>query len=426
VENNERIVQLLSNAKELTMFLIVNKETSKQGKCPSSKSRIDSDSEVTIQQRQEEAELLCGSNDTRSTSSFLEINKTIDNGDNNHSVPEVENTPDEILIAGRDSPVLKLSYEDQHRRIPFEGHSFQRLTSVCTLFFGVKNTRRMLFQYKDEDGDLVQISTDAELAYALQYCATNTNPRVLRLQFSLKQWKNKKGSPEDNQSSRDLCTPNNADSNHEKVSTTRALPMKKLQEGDVIQLSNSGGLHLVLSSNHSQEEEEEFDDDDQEEKRFKRKFKKMKPQFIVSAGSDDSEASQWIVEKALPKKKKKNDSKNEGVNIDSKKDDQEIFFLKNKKKSTVDNSYLRVNQTGEKVVHKSGTGIWARFCVEYVGSSGCIRLRSVGRSHLKNADAAANAFLGIVQEASKSDASQVVRANLNKNDKRALFFVRFF
>jgi len=89
----------------------------------------------------------------------------------------------------------------------------------------------MLLQYKDEDGDLVQISTDAELAYALQFYATNTNPRVLRLQFALRQWRNKKCSPEDNQSSRDLCTPNDADVNHKKVSTTRALPMKKLQEG---------------------------------------------------------------------------------------------------------------------------------------------------------------------------------------------------
>jgi len=287
----------------------------------------------------------------------------------------------------------------------------------------------MLLQYKDEDGDLVQISTDTELAYALQFYATNTNPRVLRLQFALRQWRNKKCSPEDNQSSRDLCTPNDADVNHKKVSTTRALPMKKLQEGDVIQLSNFEGLHLVLSSEHSQEEREEEkvdDDDDQEEKRSKKKCKKTTPQFIVGASSDNSEASHWIVEKVLPKKKKKNDSKDEGVNIDSQKDD-EMIFLKNKMKNAVENSHLRVNQTGEKVVHKSigGTGPWARFRVDYFGSSGCIRLRSVGRSNLKNADAAANAFLGIVQEASKSDASHVVRANLNKNDKRALFHVRF-
>jgi len=428
VDNNERIVQLLSNTKELelTMFLVIDKAVPKPENCLSSKSTIDSGSEVTSQQQQqhqEEAELLCGSNDTRSTSSCLGI----DNDDNNHSIPEIEITP-EVLVANRDAPVLKISYEDQHRRIPFEGHSFQRLTSLCTLFFGVKNTRRMLFQYKDEDGDLVQISTDAELAYALQFYATNTSPRVLRLQFSLRQCKYKRGSPEDNQSSPDLSTPNNVDINHERVLTTRALPMKKLQEGDVIQLSNRG-LHLVLSSNNSQEEREEDEvvADAEEEKQSKRKFKKMKPQFEVSASSDDSEASHWIVEKALPKKKKKNDNKDEGVNIGSQKDDEEIIFLKNKKKSAIDDSHLRVNPTGERVVHKSigGTGLWARFCVEYVASSGCIRLRSVGRSHLKNADAATNAFLGIVQEASKSDASHVVRANLNKDDKRALFNVRF-
>jgi len=316
VENNERVVQLLSNAKELTMFLVINKEASNSSS-PSMSKEIPS----------------------------IESSESVESASGNNSVSGIEITP-EFLIAGRDAPVLKLSFEDQHRRIPFEGHSFNELTSLCTYFFGVKNTRRMLLQYKDEDGDLVQISTDTELAYALQYCATNTNPRVLRLQFSLRQCKNKISSPEDNQ----------------------PLSVRTLQEGDIIQLSN-GGLNLVLSEN------------------------------VVSARSDDSEASHWIVEKPLPPA--------------SQKQEEAIIFLKNKTKDGA--SHLRSSMAGDGVDHDGGTGPWARLCVEYVSDcSRSIRLRSSCKK---------NEFLGIVHPAG-ANVSPVVRSNLNKDDKGALFNVR--
>jgi len=397
VDNNERVSHLLSNIKEkneLTMFLVVNKGGSNS---PLPSESIDTGAPEDLSQHQPEEDVLRSTNGTHSTSSLDDKNNNMDN------LP---------ITASRGAPVLKLSFEDHHRRIPFEG-DFQQLTSLCTLFFGVKNTRRMLLQYKDEDGDLVQISTDAEFAYALEFYATNTKPRVLKLKFSLKQCKNKRYSPEDNESSLDLSTPARDRSNQ-----TRALPIgRKLQEGNVIQLS-SGRFHLALSENNSSQEKDEDEEEEAQEEKGSKKFKKMQPQFIVSASSDDSEASQWIVEKPLPKKMKKNDKKDEHANVDSQKEEPEIIFLKNKSLSAIGNSHLSVNPTGEKVFHNGANGPWARLCVEYVGSSdGCIRLRSVGRSKLKKADAAANAFLGIVQSK--------VRADLNKDDNRAIFNVRF-
>jgi len=92
------------------------------------------------------------------------------------------------FVESSQAPIIKISFEDQHRRVQFDGASYSKLVELCTYFFGVKNPHRMVICYQDEDSDMIQISSDAELLYALTYHTkpTPNDLKILKLFFSLK------------------------------------------------------------------------------------------------------------------------------------------------------------------------------------------------------------------------------------------------
>jgi hypothetical protein len=223
------------------------------------------------------------------------------------------------------APILKISYEDQHRRVQFADASYLKLIELCTYFFGVKNPHRMVICYKDEDSDMIQISSDAELQYALTY---HTNPtqnglKILKLFFSVKQKKKTELSVESVQEQQ------SHDSNSSKT----------LQEGAVVLLTTQqegNKLYLSLLGNK------------------------------VVGSIEESQNAHWIVENA-PQPNNNEQSSSQVILLSN------PLFTSSKKKS-----HLRVAASG-RVDHNGANGNYARFQVEYL-PNGQIKLRSVGRS----------------------------------------------
>jgi hypothetical protein len=241
------------------------------------------------------------------------------------------------------SPILKISFEDQHRRVQFSNASYSKLTELCTYFFGVRNPHRMVLCYQDEDSDMIQISSDAELQYALAYHTTTTpnGLKLLKLFFSVRQ--KKKVDPA-------VAT------SAEKELSLEPQPSHKLKDGEslfVTALKDGKLLHLAMSGD----------------------------QVLCSA--DPSQHALWAVEIAP---KGKEDSE-EGASV-------EVILLSNPQFTTTNNnkSHLRITASG-KVDHKGMKGPWARFAVQHL-ANGQVKLRSVGRS-LEHPE---RAFLGIVKK----------------------------
>jgi len=238
------------------------------------------------------------------------------------------------------APILKISYEDQHRRVQFDGASYAKLIELCTYFFGIRNPHRMVICYQDEDSDMIQISSDAELLYALTYHTTpySNGLKILKLFFSLKKKK--------------LDAPLQADSVFEQ-SEQQQESQKKLKAGAVVLLTTKNfgeKVFLTLQGN----------------------------QIVGRPSQDDSPNAQWLVE-PVPKGKDTDES-------------SQVIFLSNPLFTTHNKkTHLRVNCG--RIDHTGGNGNWVRFHVEYLPNSQ-IKLRSVGR-FAQHPD---RCFLGIVKK----------------------------
>jgi len=62
---------------------------------------------------------------------------------------------------------IKLSFDDQMRRFPFQGTSFAALHDQIISLLGLDKTADIVLKYADEDGDFITISSDLELKSAL-------------------------------------------------------------------------------------------------------------------------------------------------------------------------------------------------------------------------------------------------------------------
>jgi len=288
--------------------------------------------------------------------------------------------------------IIKLSFQDHHRRLPFEHQagnaSYACLTDSCTQFFGVKNIHRMVLSYQDEDGDRVQLSTNAELAYALDHyaekSAANGNIPVLRLRFSVK-------SPPVLQIPSAIAVPPVVS---EDESKSNPLPIqRRIQDGDVIVLqAQREGVLLNLAYC----------------KKDQKVIAARQPQAANSAEKMFfRKNAQWVVEKCDNALADPLETANE----------DKIFFLSCQMlRQEKAHSHLRVYPNGS-ANHEGGRGLWARFVITS-HNDGQVTLRSVGRS--KNHPE--NNFLGIA----KNNAQQfVVAGDLNENSDNAKFTLHF-
>jgi hypothetical protein len=269
--------------------------------------------------------------------------------------------------ASSQAPILKISFEDQHRRVQFEDASYSKLIELCTHFFGVKNPHRMVICYQDEDSDMIQLSSDAELSYALTYhtAPTPNGLKLLKLFFSVKQ-KKKADSASVQFSHLDALT--------EETSLERSL-----RNGSIVILTSlQDQLHLSLS-----------EDSDR-----------------VVGNAELSPNAHWLVE--FVQTNKDQEDPNQLVLISN-----PAFTARNSKKS-----HLRVAASG-KVDHKGANGNWARFALQHVGN-GQIKLRSVGRS-IQHAD---RCLLGITKQPSPNGCREAV-GDLTEDAPEALFHVQF-
>jgi hypothetical protein len=263
------------------------------------------------------------------------------------------------------APSLKISFEDQHRCVQFSGTSYLKLTELCTYFFGVKNPHRMVICYQDEDSDMIQITSDAELSYALAYHTTKTQRglKILKLHFSIKQKKNFDLPVID-----DIVVQDQTEQQQKESE-------RKLKPGAIVFLSiekEGNRQYLSLSGD----------------------------QVLFSA--DHSPNSHWEVESAS------NGKENEGSC-------SQFILLSNPFFASSHNkSHLRVAASG-RIDHKGAKGNWARFSVQYL-PNGQVKLRSVGRS-LHHPE---RCFFGLVSQKTNR---YVAVGNLPEDAPEALFNV---
>jgi len=316
-------------------------------------------------------------------------------------IPETKSQPQPELLY-RESPstvIVKLSFREHHRRIPFNSETvtYARLTELCTQFFGVKNVHRMQFSYVDDEGDKTQLSTDAELKYALEHFAKRSpktdDAPVLKLVFTVKPVAAK---PEEK--SIGVNPPDATPCEEPKAELSAPVLLlqgREVKDGDIVMLqAERDGQLLNLAYS-------------------------MKENKVVAARQPPTlppgvvrKNTQWIVEK-VPSKQEK-----EATDSDAGK---EVFFLScrclsNKGQEPKEKKNLRVLPNGQ-VNHKGGRGLWARFEI-LTSPEGKVSLRSVGRSvrHFENN------FLGIVKNNNKEF---LVSANLDENSDDAKFTLQF-
>jgi hypothetical protein len=91
----------------------------------------------------------------------------------------IQNNIAESPISSLTGIHCKVIYEDEIRRFSFEGTEFSSLRDqikkVCSI------EKEFVLKYKDDEGDMITLSTDAELSFAI---ATADSSRVLRLSAS--------------------------------------------------------------------------------------------------------------------------------------------------------------------------------------------------------------------------------------------------
>lgn len=75
--------------------------------------------------------------------------------------------------------VVKASLGGEIRRITFAGTSFQLLQEQVANLFGIEKDKQVVLKYKDNEGDLVTMSSDVELAEAVRWMENN----MLRLEI---------------------------------------------------------------------------------------------------------------------------------------------------------------------------------------------------------------------------------------------------
>jgi hypothetical protein len=263
------------------------------------------------------------------------------------------------------APILKITYEDQHRRVQFADASFLKLIELCTYFFGVKNPHRMVICYKDEDSDMIQISSDAELHYALTYHTTSTQNglKILKLFFSVKQKKKI-----------DLVV----DSVQEQQSHDSH--SKEIPHGAVVLLTTQhegNKLYFSLLGNK------------------------------LVGSSEESQNAHWVVENA-PQPNNNEQSTHQVILLSN------SLFTSSKK-----NSHLRVAASG-RVDHNGANANWARFQIEYL-PNGQIKLRSVGRS----TEFPHNCLLGLAKKQTTNSTEFVGVGDLPEDAPEALLNVEF-
>jgi hypothetical protein len=74
---------------------------------------------------------------------------------------------------------VRLSDDSEVRRFTFTGTSFADLSAVVRQIFSIAPTENPLLKYKDDEGDLISVNSDAELQEALKFAAGNLLNLVL-------------------------------------------------------------------------------------------------------------------------------------------------------------------------------------------------------------------------------------------------------
>lgn len=64
---------------------------------------------------------------------------------------------------------VKSCFEDDIRRVAFDGKDFNELKDKLAQLHGVKNAKNFILKYKDDEGDMISMTTDAELRYAVEF-----------------------------------------------------------------------------------------------------------------------------------------------------------------------------------------------------------------------------------------------------------------
>jgi len=328
-------------------------------------------------------------------------------------------------VAVTKTSIIKLSFQEHHRRIPFEHQvgaqaSFARLAEACTQFFGVKNIHRMILSYQDEDGDRIQLSTDAELSYALDHYAEkkkkNGSLPVLRLCFSVKPVKK-----QDDDITSVLPSSSFSAVVPDEESTKKKSCQRKLQDGDVIvlQAQREGGAYNLAFCKKDQtviaarQPPPSTDEEEEEKKKKKKCLFRKNVQWVVSKcdkETDGDEEAFFLSCKAYGSAATTNDSDSSDDLGNKKKKQQQR--QPNLKKN------LRVLSNAN-VNHGGGRGVWARFVIAQSIDGQVVTLRSVGRSKLHPE----NNFLGIVKN--NNDNKTVVAGDLNKNSDNTKFTLHF-
>jgi len=76
---------------------------------------------------------------------------------------------------------IKVSFKDELRRFPFEGSSFEKLSSQLVCLLGLNSLQGFSIKYRDEEGDMITMTSDLELREALK-----VSNRLLRISISQK------------------------------------------------------------------------------------------------------------------------------------------------------------------------------------------------------------------------------------------------
>jgi hypothetical protein len=86
--------------------------------------------------------------------------------------------------------MVKINFEEDIRRFEFQGCSAKSLLDKIAEVYGLKNMAKFVLKYKDNEEDLVTISTDSELDFAVKHQLGSEN--LLRLDMNMKVSKKEK------------------------------------------------------------------------------------------------------------------------------------------------------------------------------------------------------------------------------------------
>jgi hypothetical protein len=120
---------------------------------------------------------------------------------------------------------IKIVWQEEIRRLPFNAVDLQALKDICVSCFGIKNQAGLIFTYEDAEGDTVTLSTIEELCNLVE-----ASPATIKLSLQRKLNKNKAQSQQAQHQQPEVVVPSKEESAVEKKNANKKQWKEKKQQ----------------------------------------------------------------------------------------------------------------------------------------------------------------------------------------------------